>query len=136
MKRQMTEYLDIDLASEMWCCHVCGEQLISAREPYKHGCLVAERDPREVHNPHIEGEFTFAPDPEWCRLIEFYCPGCGTMVETEYLPPGHPITNDIELDIDAMKAKYLAGDPSGDAGGASGGGSGGGSGTTGEGGVR
>jgi hypothetical protein len=69
-------------------------------------------------------------------LIEFYCPGCGTMVETEYLPPGHPITNDIELDIDAMKAKYLAGDPSGDAGGASGGGSGGGSGTTGEGGVR
>lgn len=131
MKRQMTEYLDIDLASEMWCCHVCGEQLISAREPYKHGCLVAERDPREVHNPHIqESEFTFAPDPEWCRLIEFYCPGCGTMIETEYLPPGHPITNDIEPDIDAMKAKYLSGDHlAGDL-------SGGSSGTTGEGGVR
>jgi len=131
VKRQMTEYLDIDLVSEMWCCHVCGEQLISAREPYKHGCLVAERDPREVHNPHIEGgEFTFAPDPEWCRLLEFYCPGCGTMIETEYLPPGHPITNDIEPDIDAMKAKYLSGDHlAGDL-------SGGGSGATGEGGVR
>ncbi len=107
MKRQITEYLDIDLESEMWCCHTCGEVLISARQPYKRGCLVAERDPREVHNPHIEGTFTFAPDPEWCRLLEFYCPGCGGMIETEYLPPGHPITHDIELDIDSLKQKYL-----------------------------
>lgn len=108
MKRQITEYLDIDLATEMWCCHSCGEELISARESYKKGCLVAERDPTEVHNPRVsDSPFTFAPDPEWCRLIEFYCPGCGTMVENEYLPPGHPITHDIELDIDAMKAKHM-----------------------------
>lgn len=121
MKRQITEYLDIDLVSEMWCCHTCGVDLGSAREPYKKGCLVAERDPREIHRPVLtEGPFTFAPDPEWCRLLEFYCPGCGGMIETEYLPPGHPITHDIELDIDAMKRRYLA-DGAGDGAGLEGG---------------
>lgn len=118
MKRRITEYLDIDLESEMWCCHSCGMALVSARQPYKKGCLVAERDPREVHRPVIEGgPFTFAPDPEWCRLIEFYCPGCGGMIETEYLPPGHPITNDIELDIDALQRKHRRGQAAGAAAG-------------------
>ena len=40
--------------------------------------------------------------PDFCRLLEFYCPGCGVMIENEYLPPGHPITHDIELDLDAL----------------------------------
>ncbi len=58
----------------------------------------------------IEGEYTFAPDPDWIRILEFYCPGCGRQIETEYLPPGHPITHDIELDIDSLKARLAAGD--------------------------
>jgi hypothetical protein len=29
------------------------------------------------------------------------------MVEVQYLPPGHPIPVDIELDIDKLKEKYL-----------------------------
>jgi acetone carboxylase gamma subunit len=28
------------------------------------------------------------------------------MIEVEALPPGHPITHDIELDMDALKTKY------------------------------
>jgi hypothetical protein len=28
------------------------------------------------------------------------------MIENEYLPPGHPITNDIALDIDALKQRH------------------------------
>jgi hypothetical protein len=34
------------------------------------------------------------------------------MIETEYLPPGHPLTHDIELDIDALKEKDAAQEPS------------------------
>jgi acetophenone carboxylase len=59
-----------------------------------------------VHNPVIEGEYTWSPDPKWINIVEFYCPKCQVMLENEYLPPGHPITNDIELDIEAFKAKY------------------------------
>jgi hypothetical protein len=29
-------------------------------------------------------------------------------MEVEYLPPGHPLTRDIELDIDGLKARALS----------------------------
>ena len=107
---RFTEYLDLDLDEEVWRCNRCDAELISARRPYKEGCLVYERDPREVHPPLIEGAFTFSPDPDWVRILEFYCPGCGAQVETEYLPPGHPITVDIELDVDRLKARLASGE--------------------------
>ena len=102
---RMTEYLDLDVEEEMWHCHRCGHLLISARENYKKGCLLYNRDPREIHRPLLEGTYTFSPDPDWIRIVEFYCPSCGTQVETEYLPPGHPITHDMEPDIDSLKAR-------------------------------
>ncbi|MFC1847855.1 acetone carboxylase subunit gamma [Chloroflexota bacterium] len=111
MRVRITEYLDIDLDKELWCCHSCGKELGSARENYKHFTLVYDRDPHGIHKPYIEpGSSPFghtcSPDPEWCRILEFYCPGCATMFEAEYLPPGHPPTHDIELDIDALKARH------------------------------
>ncbi len=105
---RFTEYLDLDVEGELWRCNRCDAELISARRPYKQGCLVHERDPREIHPPLIEGEFTFSPDPNWVRILEFYCPGCGTQVETEYLPPGHPITVDIEIDVDRLKQRLAS----------------------------
>ncbi|HJX12083.1 MAG TPA: acetone carboxylase subunit gamma [Dehalococcoidales bacterium] len=106
-KRQITEYLDIDLEKELWCCNRCGRELISARENYKKGCLVyIRKDPGTIYNSPLKGPFSFAPDPGWAMLVEFYCPGCGVMVENEMLPPGHPVTYDIELDIDKLKEKY------------------------------
>ena len=108
-KIQITEYLDIEIETEMWHCNRCGQELGSAQDNYKKYCLVYERDPRTIHNPFFEpdpqSKLTLAPDPDWCKIIEFYCPGCGVMVENEYLPPGHPITHDIELDIDSLKRK-------------------------------
>ena len=104
---RFTEYLDLDLNDEHWYCHDCGTKLISARESYKKGCLVAERDPSEIHNPVVEGEYTFAPDPEWVRILEFYCPNCSRQIEN--LPPGHPVTVDIEVDLDSLKARLSCG---------------------------
>jgi acetone carboxylase gamma subunit len=107
MRIRFTEALDVDLATEMWCCNRCSRELISARENYKKGCLVLERMPDEIHQPLVTGGgFSFSPDPEWCRILEFYCPQCGLIIENQYLPPGHPITHDIELDVDALKERY------------------------------
>lgn len=105
-----TEYLDLDVDEEQWVCHRCGRALIAARENYKEGCLVHNRDPREIHRPVVQGDFSFAPDPAWIRILEFYCPGCGTQIETEYLPPGHPITHDIEVDVDRLRARLDSGE--------------------------
>ena len=109
MRVRITEYLELDLEGEQWCCRRCGHVLMDARENYKKGCLVAERPLDEIHPPLTEGQaYSFCPDPDFCRLLEFYCPGCGGMIENEYLPPGHPITHEIELDIDELKRKHGA----------------------------
>jgi acetone carboxylase gamma subunit len=109
MKRQITENLDIDLISEMWCCRHCDAELISARDNYKKGCLVSERNPTEIYRPVVEGEYSLAPNPKWTAVVEFYCPSCGIIIESEMLPLGHPLTYDIEIDVDALKRKYLRG---------------------------
>ncbi len=109
--RQITEYLRIDLEAETWRCDRCDHEIGPARENYKRGLLIYDRDPAEVHPSGFEQGRGFSPDPDWCRIVEYYCPGCGAQVEVEYLPPGHPLTHDIEIDVDA-----LAGLPVEDAG--------------------
>jgi acetophenone carboxylase len=106
----VTEYLDLDVERERWLCNRCGYEIGPARENYKRGCLLHDRDPREIHPPLVSGEFNFSPDPLWVRIVEIYCPGCGTQIETEYLPPGHPITWDIEIDLDSLKKRLHAGE--------------------------
>jgi acetone carboxylase gamma subunit len=110
MKVAMTEYLLIDLDTELWRCRVCDHEIGNARKPYKEGLLVHSRDPREIHRPILDEsyEFTFAPDPKWVQIVEYYCPTCGTQIEVEYLPPGHPPLNDMEFDLDAMKTQWAA----------------------------
>ena len=109
MKVPMTEYLEIDLERELWMCRRCEHEIAPARTPYKEGLLVYVRDPQEIHKPILDPElyeFTFAPDSKWVQILEFYCPGCGTMVEVEYLPPGHAPQNDMEFDLDALKKQW------------------------------
>lgn len=107
---RVTEYLDLDVERELWSCRRCGHEIGPARENYKKGCLLHDRDPREIHPPLVSGEFNFSPDPLWVRIVEIYCPGCGTQIETEYLPPGHPITWDIEIDLDSLKKRLQTGE--------------------------
>jgi acetone carboxylase gamma subunit len=108
MKVNITEYLCIELDTEQWKCRVCDQEFGSARDNYKRGLLLHNRKLDEVH-PHLldpeKYAYTFSPDPEFTALIEYYCPGCGTMIETEYTVPGHPLVYDIELDIDDLKKK-------------------------------
>jgi acetophenone carboxylase len=106
----ITEYLEIDLDEEMWYCIQCNTKLNSARENYKKACNIYNRDPTEIHQPLVDEEYNFAPDPKWMRIVEFACPNCAIQIDTEYLPPGHPVTHDIELDIDSLKAKLESGE--------------------------
>jgi acetone carboxylase gamma subunit len=103
----ITEYLEIDLETESWHCRRCGHEIGSAHESYKHGLLAYDRDPRDIYQPKIDAEYSHAPDPEWCRIVEYYCPACATQLELEYLPPGHPLTHDIELDLEALKSRQV-----------------------------
>jgi acetone carboxylase, gamma subunit len=107
---RVTEYLDLDVELEKWFCNRCGYELGPARQSYKRGCLLHDRDPREIHPPLVSGEFNFSPDPMWVRMVEIYCPSCGVQIETEYLPPGHQLTWDIEIDLDRLKQRLKTGE--------------------------
>ena len=109
-KIRITEHLDLDVDREEWLCNRCGRTLGPASENYKKGCLLYDRDPREIHPPIVSANFNFSPDPLWVRIVDFYCPGCGTQIETEYLPPGHPITHDIELDLSSLRQRLRTGE--------------------------
>ena len=50
---RVTEYLDLDLDREQWMCNRCGHVIGPARENYKRGCLLYDRDPREIHPPLV-----------------------------------------------------------------------------------
>lgn len=109
MKVKVTEYLRVDLSTEYWECDRCDEKLGNARENYKHFLLVHARNPREVHQPLLDPEkyaFCFSPDPKVCSIYEFYCPGCGVMMDVEYTIPGHKPLHDMQIDIDSLKEKW------------------------------
>lgn len=108
MKYIATEYLQINLDKETWECRVCEHELGSARENYKRFTKIYDRNPQEIHRPKLDPakyEYTFSPDPNVCVIYEFYCPGCGTMMDVEYSVPGHMPLHDFELDIDSLKQK-------------------------------
>lgn len=115
---EVTPHLKIDADEMVWICRNCDTDLVDAEQNYKRGCLVAERDPSEVHRATIDEEYNFAPDSDWCRIVEFYCPECGSMIENEYLPPGHPITDDIDLDLEMLREESAGTDEAVERGGA------------------
>lgn len=109
MRVIVTEHLRIDLDTEQWECRRCDHVHGSAREDYKRFMRVRSRDPREIHHPLIDPErydYTFAPDPRFCAILEFYCPSCAALVEAEYTVPGHPPLRDIELDLDVLRRQW------------------------------
>src|ERR1700693_3812158 len=109
-KIRVTEYLDLDGERARWFCNRSGHALGAARENHKRGCRRYDREPREIHPALVSGEFNVSPDPLWVRIVEFYCPSCGVQMETEYLPPGHPLTWDIEMDLDSLKERLKTGE--------------------------
>lgn len=100
--KAMTEYLAIDLEAERWECRRCGQDLGSARDNYKKGLVLRTRNSRAIHSSGLD-QPRLCPDPQWCAVVEFFCPSCATLIEVEYLPPGHPLTYDIRVDVDALK---------------------------------
>lgn len=103
---RVTEALDLDLDAERWCCNRCGADLGPAAANYKEACLLYDRDPRDIHGRFPgDPEFSFSPHPDWCRIVEVYCPRCARMMDVEYLPPGHPPTHDVQLDLARLRER-------------------------------
>ncbi len=76
----------------------CGHEFGDYRQSWKHNAVVYVRDTEESL-----GEIYPGPrkcDVEWMGLREYYCPGCGTILEMEAVPPGYPVVFDFLPELD------------------------------------
>ena len=76
------------------CCAKCDADLGPVRGNYKDRCLMEEQEVNAA-NPHI-GDYKRYIDekPVW---RQFFCPGCGTLIENEVAKAGDPVLADIEV---------------------------------------
>jgi N-methylhydantoinase B len=85
-----------DARDAFFACTDCGTELGGIGENYKLGCLFEHR-PITVANPnilepsiHVDTQVTFR---------SFYCPGCGTLMDSEVVVDDRPPTHDVNPQV-------------------------------------
>jgi len=76
-----------------FACADCGTELGGIEENYKLGCL-SEHQPITTANPNILDPSIHVDNHVSFR--SFYCPGCGTLMDSEVVVDNRPPTHDIQ----------------------------------------
>jgi N-methylhydantoinase B len=79
------------------CCAKCDSDLGPTRDNYKDHCL-REDNPIQASSPLVGDPHRFIDDEPVFR--QFFCPGCGTLIENEIAVAQDPVLRDIEVVID------------------------------------
>jgi N-methylhydantoinase B len=95
---RVTENLEVrkENGSFNWACTRCAADLGPIRHSYKEHCVKEEGDIR-IANPNIGDWTRYIDDQPVFR--QFYCPGCGALVENEIARSDDPVLRDIELHL-------------------------------------
>ncbi|MGA1473346.1 MAG: hydantoinase B/oxoprolinase family protein, partial [Burkholderiaceae bacterium] len=79
-----------------WSCRHCQTDLGPASENYKLGC--ARHDaPIAASNPNIGDWTRYVDDEPFFR--QFFCPGCGSLIENEVARDGDPLLQDVHIKV-------------------------------------
>jgi len=81
-------------------CSRCKADLGSVQANYKEGCVRRDADIRTA-NPHIGDYRRYIDDRPVFR--QFFCPGCGGLIENEVARESDPVLHDIELHLPAPR---------------------------------
>jgi N-methylhydantoinase B len=92
-----TLLLRLDGATPHHCCAKCDGDLGPAGDNYKDHCL-REDNPIERSSPLVGDPRRFIDDEPVFR--QFFCPGCGTLIENEIAVKQDPVLRDIEIEVD------------------------------------
>jgi acetone carboxylase gamma subunit len=83
----------------------CGYEYGEYRENWKLKALIhvmeSKEELKEVY------PYPGSPDPEYCEIREYYCPGCGTQLQVETVPYGYPVVFDFLPDLDSFYREWL-----------------------------
>jgi len=83
----------------------CGYEFGDYRRNWKLSALIFARDDYDkLHEVFPGGR---SPNPQFCEVREFYCPGCASLLKVESVPVGCPIVFDFLPDIDAFYRDWL-----------------------------
>jgi len=83
----------------------CGYEFGDYRQNWKLKALIYVRDTEEKLDEVFFGPRK--PDPEFCDVREYYCPGCSAQLEVETVPAGYPAVFDFLPNIDAFYRDWL-----------------------------
>ncbi len=83
----------------------CGYEFGDYRVNWKLNSLIYVRDTAEKRKEIYPG-FEM-PDPAWCQIREYYCPGCGSQLEVEAVPRGCPADFEFLPDLDTFYRDWL-----------------------------
>jgi acetone carboxylase gamma subunit len=84
---------------------LCGYELGDYKENWKLKVLIRVRRTLEEFKEIYP--YPLVPDPNWCEIREFICPGCGALLDVDAVPPGYPIIKEFEPDIETFYTKWL-----------------------------
>ncbi len=93
--RQLDIHLAVDDDRGVIVCRGCGEEICDADENYKLHAL-CDRKPLQEAGPLVNDPSDYVDDEVEFR--QFYCPGCGTLLENEL----------IRADIEPVHDKQLS----------------------------
>ena len=83
----------------------CGYEYGDYRVNWKLNALIHVREsPQEIKELY---PYPGSPDPEYCEIREYYCPGCGTQLQVETVPFGYPVVFDFLPDLDSFYKDWL-----------------------------
>ena len=85
-----------DHAGTFWACRKCTAELGPADGNYKAGCIREDR-PVAQSNPLVGAPERFIDDAVEFR--QFYCPGCGGLIENEIAVAQDAVLRDIEISL-------------------------------------
>lgn len=95
--RQLDAHMAIDENREVIVCRDCEETICAADENYKRNAL-CERKPLTEAGPLVNDPEVYID--EEMEFRQFYCPGCGTLLENEVIRADIPPVHDKELQLD------------------------------------
>jgi len=75
----------------------CGHEFGDYRKNWKEEAIIYVRDTEEKLDEIFPGPTKC--DSDWMVLREFYCPGCGKMLDVEAVPPGYPLIFNFEPEL-------------------------------------
>lgn len=83
----------------------CGHEFGDYRVNWKLKALTYVRDTEEELKELYP--YPGAPDPEYCEIREYCCPGCGTLLQVDTVPFGYPVVFDFLPDLDSFYKDWL-----------------------------